>query len=129
MGENLTNAKLAELSLNATLLQIAPGGEYAGKVTVEDCAKKLHGEEADNLVKSIHVEFGTSVLAGESTISQFLNRDGVSFEGGRTNVNRLKAELISMWDNFASLSKATQEAHTNALLAWVAGEGEYPSLP
>jgi len=122
--ELISSTRLAEIVFNKTLVDMTQG-EDAGKVTPQDCLEAITGPDGDRWAGELYDCFA---IAGMSAIVKAFKEAGVEFSGEAHNRKDFKEELIQLWESFTVLPEDAQEAHAQSLVAWVAGEGEYPQI-
>ena len=125
--ELISSATLAEIVFNDILEDITQG-EDAGKVTAQDYLEAITGPDDDRLTIELYESRPCSVIAGMSTTVKALKRDGVEFSGDAYNRKDYEEELTQLWEIFTILPESAQQAYAQSLVAWVAGEGEYPQI-
>jgi hypothetical protein len=122
--ELISSATLAEIVFNKTLVNITQG-EDAGEVTPQDCLEAITGPDGDKLAGELYDCFA---IVGMSAIVKTFKEAGVEFSGEAHNRKDFKEELTQLWEIFTILPEDAQQAHAQSLVAWVAGEGEYPQI-
>lgn len=122
---DLTSEILAQSYLDDNVVRSGFGG-------FDTFRRKLNGPDGVEVVNTIFSirpnGYQGHIMLGRTNVSRALARDGQDFNYVELNSSEILQALIDVFEQFLKLPPDAQELYAQQLTAWIAGNGQRPTL-